>query len=57
MTFTVAIIVNIIALGRQKPALWMGFTALVPLTLLQLTGLYLFVQPYAAKWGSWRRPY
>jgi len=28
---------------------------LFPLALLLLTGLYLFVLPYANKWRSWRR--
>ncbi len=51
IAFTVAVIVNIVALGQQKePAFWVGFLALLPLALLLLTGLYLFVLPYAAKW-------
>jgi hypothetical protein len=32
-----------------------GVLALVPLVLLMLTGLYLFVLPYAAKWASGTR--
>jgi hypothetical protein len=43
IAFTVAVIVNLIALGRQESALWIGLLALLPLVLLLLTGLYLFV--------------
>ncbi len=32
-----------------------GLLAVFPLALLLLTGLYLFVPPYAAKWRSGRR--
>jgi hypothetical protein len=54
MAFTVAVIVNIGALAQKEPALWVGLLALLPLVLLLLTGLYLFVLPYAAKWRSAR---
>ena len=50
IAFTVAVIVNIVALVREEQAVWVGFLALLPLALLLLTGLYLFVLPYAAKW-------
>jgi intracellular septation protein A len=49
IAFTVAVIVNIVVLGQEKPAVWVGLLALLPLTLLLFTGLYLFVLPYAAK--------
>jgi hypothetical protein len=49
IAFTVAVIVNVIALVQQKQSAWVGFLALVPLALLLLTGLYLFVLPYASK--------
>ena len=35
-------------------AVWVGLLALLPLALLMLTGLYLFVLPYAAKWRNAR---
>ena len=54
IAFTMAVIVNIVALGQKEPALWVGLLALVPLALLLLTGLYLFVLPYAAKWRNAR---
>ena len=52
MAFTVAVIVNVVALVQEKQAVWVGLLALLPLALLLLTGLYLFVLPYAAKWRS-----
>jgi quinol-cytochrome oxidoreductase complex cytochrome b subunit len=55
IAFTVAVIVNIVALAQKEPAVWVGFLALLPLVLLLFTGLYLFVLPYAAKWRSRRR--
>ena len=55
IAFTVAVIVNIVALVQEKQAVWVGLLALLPLVLLMLTGLYLFVLPYAAKWRSERR--
>jgi heme A synthase len=52
MAFTVAVIVNIVALIQKSTAVWVGILALIPLALLLLTGLYLFVLPYATKWRS-----
>jgi hypothetical protein len=54
IAFTVAVIVNIAAWGQKEPALWVGLLALFPLALLLLTGLYLFVLPYATGWRSGR---
>jgi len=54
IAFTVAVIINIVALVQKEPAVWVGLLALLPLALLLLTGLYLFVLPYAAKWRSAR---
>ena len=55
IAFTVAVIVNIVALGKEEPAVWVGLLALLPLALVLFTGLYLFVLPYATKWRSARR--
>jgi hypothetical protein len=52
IAFTVAVIVNIVALAQKEPAVWVGFLALLPLVLLMLTGLYMFVLPYATRWRS-----
>jgi hypothetical protein len=38
-------------LGQEEPAVWV----LLPPALLLLTGLSLFVLPYATKWQSGRR--
>ena len=55
IAFTVAVIVNIVALAREAQAVWVGLLALLPLVLLMLTGLYLFVLPYATNWRGGRR--
>jgi cellulose synthase/poly-beta-1,6-N-acetylglucosamine synthase-like glycosyltransferase len=55
IAFTVAVIVNIIAVGQGKYTAWVGLLALLPLALLLFTGLYLFALPYATKWRSGRR--
>ncbi|MGH7551126.1 MAG: hypothetical protein ACREK3_10335 [Gemmatimonadota bacterium] len=55
IAFTVAVIVNIVALGQEEPAVWVYLLALLPLALLLFTGLYLFVLPYATQWRSGRR--
>jgi len=55
MAFTVAVIVNIVAIGMKKYSNSMGLLAVAPLALLFLTGLYLFALPYAARWRNSRR--
>jgi len=52
IAFTVAVIVNTVAVARGRYAGWVGFLALLPLALLLLTGLYLFMLPYATKWRN-----
>jgi len=54
IAFTVAVIINIVALVQKEPAVWVGLLALLPLAFLMLTGLYLFVLPYAGKWRNAR---
>ena len=54
IAFTVGVIVNFVAVAQKKYTVWVGLLALLPLALLLLTGLYLFVLPYAAKWRSAR---
>jgi hypothetical protein len=56
--FTMAAIANIVVnvAGLQgAPAVWVGILALLPLVVLLLTGLYLFVLPYAEAWRGGRR--
>jgi hypothetical protein len=53
--FTGIVIAIFAALGLgNEPVEWVYFLPLLPLALLMLTGLYLFVLPYAAKWRSAR---
>ena len=54
IAFTVAVIINVIALMQEKQVVWVGLLALFPLILLLLSGLYLFALPYAAKGRSAR---
>ena len=51
IAFTVAVIVNIIAVAQRKYTVWTGLMALLPLLF---SGLYLFVLPYANRWRSAR---
>ena len=55
MAFTAAVIVNIVAVVLEKYTNSLGLLAVAPLALLFLTGLYLFVLPYATRWRSGRR--
>ncbi len=52
MAFTVAVIINIVAIAQKKYSNQLGLLAVLPLAFLFLTGLYLFVLPYTAKWRS-----
>ena len=54
IAFTVAVIVNIVAIAQKKYTASVGLLAVIPLALQFFTGLYLFVLPYAAKWRSAR---
>jgi hypothetical protein len=54
IAFTVGVIVNFVAVVQKKYTGWVGLLALLPLALLLITGLYLFVLPYATKWRSER---
>ena len=55
IAFTVAVIVNIVAVAQKKYTASLGLLAVLPLALLLVTGLYLFVLPYATKWRGERR--
>ena len=55
VVFTVAVIVNGVAVVQGKYNSRLGLLAVFPMALLLFTGLYLFVLPYAARWGSGRR--
>ena len=56
--FTLTVIANFVALAALHggtPTPWITYSPLPPLALLLLTGLYMFVLPYAAKRRSGRR--
>jgi hypothetical protein len=55
IAFTVAVIVNGVAVAQGKYSSRLGLLAVFVLALEFFTGLYLFVLPYATKWGSGRR--
>lgn len=52
-----AVVVGIFAMlgAGTEPVEWVYFLPLFPLALLMLTGLYMFVLPYAARWRGGRR--
>jgi len=54
IAFTLGVIANGVAVARGKYSGWVGLLALVPMALLLCTGLYLFMLPYASRWGSAR---
>lgn len=54
IAFTLGVLTYIIAMTQGEPPAWLGLFALVPLILLLVTGLYMFVLPYAARWRGGR---
>jgi hypothetical protein len=57
IAFTLTVIANFVALaqGAGMPPPWVTYSPLLPLALLLLTGLYMFVLPYAARRRNARR--
>lgn len=55
MAFTLAVIVNLVAVLAGRYTTRVGLLAVFPLAFLFFTGLYLFVLPYAVKRGRGRR--
>ena len=56
IAFTVTVIANFVALAQGgMPSPWLTYSPLPPLALLLLSGLYMFVLPYATKWRGERR--
>ena len=55
IAFTLTVITNVVVMTQGQPPAWVTYSPLLPLAFLLLTGLYLFVLPYATKWRS-RRP-
>lgn len=55
VAFTLTIIIVGVAAVRGKYTNSMGLVAVFVLAMMFLTGAYLFVLPFAAKWRSTRR--
>ena len=58
IAFTVTVIANFVVMAKRgggMPPPWVTYSPLLPLALLLISGLYLFVLPYGAKWRSRRR--
>lgn len=56
IAFTATVIANFVAMGLGEPPAWIVYSPLLPLFLLLLTGLYMFVLPYAGQWRSGQSP-
>jgi cellulose synthase/poly-beta-1,6-N-acetylglucosamine synthase-like glycosyltransferase len=54
IAFTATVVANFVAMSQGQPPAWVTYSPLLPLALLLLTGLYLFVLPYATRWRSGR---
>lgn len=55
IAFTLGVIANLFVREQNPYPAWAGFSALAPLVLLLLSGLYLFALPYASRWRSRQR--
>jgi heme A synthase len=55
IAFTLAIIVNGVTVVQGRYNAKLGLMAVAVLALMFLSGMYLFVLPYAAKWRGARR--
>lgn len=47
--FSIAAIVNIVAVILKSNSQWLGLLAVAPLLVLLPTGLYMFARPYFAR--------
>lgn len=52
IVFTLTVIANFVfrAAASDEPPPWLTYSPLPPLFLQMVTGLYLFVLPYGARW-------
>jgi len=55
VAFTLAVLFTSVALAQKEPAVWVSYLPLGPLAFLQITGLYLLLQPLFARWRGGRR--
>lgn len=49
VAFTALVIANLVVMGKESIALYVGLATLLPLGLLLATGLYLFALPYLSR--------
>ncbi len=49
IAFTLGVGIYIVAMRSGRPPGWLGLFPLLPLILLLVTGLYLFMLPYASR--------
>jgi heme A synthase len=54
VAFTLVVIVNGVAVARGRYTNTLGLSAVATLASMFVTGVYLFMLPYAAKWRSAR---
>lgn len=54
IAFTLTVVSNFVAMSQGEPPAWVTYSPLFPLALLLLSGLYLFVLPYATRRRSGR---
>ena len=54
IAFTLTVIANFAAMTRGQPPAWVTYSPLFPLALLLVSGLYMFVLPYATRWRTAR---
>lgn len=48
--FTLCVVANFAIMGMKERPPWVVYSPLPPLFLMLFTGLYMFFQPYVAKW-------
>ena len=52
LIFTLTVLANFAAMTQGPPPAWVTYSPLLPLFVLLLTGLIMFVLPYARQWRS-----
>jgi cellulose synthase/poly-beta-1,6-N-acetylglucosamine synthase-like glycosyltransferase len=57
IAFTATVVANFVVRGARpgEPPAWITYAPLLPLSVLLLTGVYLFFLPYSIRWRTGRR--
>jgi hypothetical protein len=55
IAFTLSVVANFVAMAWGPPPAWITYSPLAPLLLLMISGLTMFVQPYAIARAARRR--